>query len=124
MTQINNGYNLISGTYGTTPYVSDSDHGVTVVLDTNLTDELIEEGLTREIISKIQTMRKDAGFDVTDTINVYEKDNDKIKAVMEKNADTIKDDVLGMNIIFGETKGFEKKWNINGEEATLSVEKL
>jgi len=105
-------------------YVSDSDYGVTVVLDTNLTDELIEEGLTREIISKIQTMRKDAGFDVTDTINVYEKDNDRIKEVMEKNAEIIKGDVLGMNIIFGETKGYEKKWNINGEEATLSVEKL
>ena len=105
-------------------YVSDSDYGVTVVLDTNLTEELIEEGMTREIISKIQTMRKDAGFDVTDTINVYEKDNDKIKEVMEKNAQTIKEDVLGMNIIFGETKGFEKKWNINGEEATLAVEKL
>ena len=105
-------------------YVSDSDYGVTVVLDTNLTEELIEEGMTREIISKIQTMRKDAGFDVTDSINVYEKDNDKIKAVMEKNAEIIKSDVLGVNIIFGEIKGFEKKWNINGEEAILAVEKI
>lgn len=105
-------------------YVSTTDYGVTVVLDTNLTDELIEEGLTREIISKIQTMRKDAGFDVTDTINIYEKGNDKIKAVMEKNAEEIKGDTLAESIIFGETKGFEKSWNINGEEATFSVEKI
>ena len=105
-------------------YVSNSDYGITVVLDTNLTDELVMEGNVREIISKIQTMRKDAGFDVTDKINVYQKNNDEIKVIMEKNASEIKEEVLGENIIFGETKGFEKAWNINGKETILSVEKI
>jgi isoleucyl-tRNA synthetase len=105
-------------------FESASDYGITVVLDTNLTDELIEEGFVREIISKIQTMRKDAGFEVMDNIKVYCADNDKIKAIMENNAETIKDEVLAAEIIFGAKSGFEKSWNLNGEEVTLCVEKI
>ena len=75
-------------------YESNSDYGITVVLDTNLTEELIEEGYVREIISKIQTMRKDAGFEVMDHIVVYQDGNDVIKEVIKKNADQIKSEVL------------------------------
>ncbi|CRZ35603.1 isoleucyl-tRNA synthetase [Herbinix hemicellulosilytica] len=105
-------------------YVSDSDHGVTVVLDTNLTEELIEEGFVREIISKIQTMRKDAGFEVIDHIRVYCDENDKIKAIMERNADEIKSEVLADFMEFSTPKGYIKEWNINGEKVSLGVEKL
>ncbi len=105
-------------------FESASDYGITVVLDTNLTDELIEEGFVREIISKIQTMRKDADFEVMDNIRVYCSDNDKIKAIMEKNADTIRDEVLAVEIVFDAKAGFEKAWNLNGEEVTLCVEKI
>ena len=105
-------------------YVSDSDYGITVVLETTLSDELIMEGNVREIISKLQTMRKDAGFDVTDKINVYQKDSDRIKEIMEKNADEIKDEVLGESITFGKTAGYEKSWSINGEQTVLAVEKI
>ena len=103
-------------------YQSESDGGVTVVLDTNLTEELIEEGLVRELISKIQNMRKEAGFEVTDKIIVYNDNNEKIADIMTKNADIIKQDVLAKNIILGETKGFVKDWNINGESVTIGVE--
>ncbi len=75
-------------------YVSDTDRDVTVVLDTNLTEALLEEGNVREIISKIQTMRKEAGFEVMDHIVVYAKDNDKIKAIMQENMEEIKSEVL------------------------------
>ena len=104
-------------------YVSDSDYGVTVVLDTNLTETLIEEGFVREVISKIQTMRKDAGFEVMDHIHIYEKGNDVVKDIIARNADEIKSEVLAENIVFGRTSGFEKEWNLNGEIVTLSVEK-
>lgn len=70
-------------------YVSDSDHGVTVVLDTNLTPELLEEGFVREVISKVQTMRKDAGFEVMDHIQLYVKDNDKVKDIVQKNEESL-----------------------------------
>lgn len=105
-------------------YVSDSDYGITVALETTLSDELIEEGFVREIISKIQTMRKDSGFEVMDNIKIYESGSEKIKAVMEKNADTIKSETLAKDIIFGETGANSKEWNINGEKVTLGVEKL
>lgn len=105
-------------------YVSDSDHGITVVLDTNLTEELIEEGFVREIISKLQTMRKDAGFEVTDHIRVYSDGNDKIKAIMERNADEIKTEVLADYLEYDLPKGYTKEWNINGEQVNLGVEKL
>lgn len=104
-------------------YVANSDKGITVVMDTKLTPELIEEGFVRELVSKIQTMRKDAGFEVMDRINVYVSGNDKIAALMEKNAEQVKAVVLADNIIAGEAKGFTKDWNINGEDVTLGVEK-
>ena len=104
-------------------FVSESDYGVTVVLDTNLTEALIEEGFVREVVSKIQTMRKEAGFEVMDRISVYCADNDHIKAIMEQNAEGIKGDVLAENIVFGETDGYVKEWNINGEQVTLAVKK-
>ena len=102
-------------------YVSQADRGMTVVLDTNLTPELIEEGFVREIISKIQTMRKEAGFEVTDHIEVCASGNDKIEAIMTDNMETIQHDVLADAISFGEEKGFSKEWNINGEKVKLSV---
>lgn len=104
-------------------YMSQSDNDITVVLDTNLTDELIEEGFVREIISKIQTMRKDADFEVMDRITVYMKDNDKIKKIVEDNIDEIKDEVLADDVIFDEVDGFTKEWKINGEECTMGVKK-
>ncbi len=105
-------------------FEASSDKGITVVMDTNLTPELIEEGFVREIISKIQTMRKDAGFEVMDNINVYVKGNDKIAELMNKNADQIKKIVLGKEIVNGQMAGFSKDWNINGEDVTLGVERL
>ena len=105
-------------------FEASSDKGITVVMDTNLTPELIEEGFVREIISKIQTMRKDAGFEVMDNINVYVKGNDKIAELMNKNADQIKKIVLGKEIVNGQMAGFSKDWNINGEDVILGVEKL
>lgn len=104
-------------------FVSESDRDITVVLDTNLTDELIEEGFVREIISKLQTMRKEAGFEVLDRINVYHKGNNKIAEIFENNKEQIKSDVLANDIISGDGKGYEKSWNINGEEVTLFVDK-
>ena len=105
-------------------YVSDSGNGMTVVLDTNLTDELVEEGFVREIISKIQNMRKDAGFEVMDHINVYQDGNDRIKDIIIRNEELIKKEVLAENVITGEIKGVEKSWTINGEESTIAVEKF
>ena len=102
-------------------FVTEGDNYVTVVIDTTLTPELIEEGFVREIISKIQTMRKEADFNVTDRINVYVSGNDKIAGIMEKNADEIKRVVLGENFVLGETMGEGKEWNINGEKVTLGV---
>ena len=104
-------------------YVSITDRNVTVVLDTNLTEELIEEGFVREIISKVQTMRKEADFEVTDHIVVYMDGNDKLKAITEKNVDGVKADVLAEEVVFGSTDGFVKEWSINGEDVTLGVKK-
>ena len=105
-------------------YVSESDHTITVVLDTNLTPELIEEGFVRELVSKIQTMRKEAGFEVMDKIRVYAKDNDKIVSIMKNHDDEIKSEVLAEEIVTGETKGYEKEWNINSEKVTMAVERI
>ena len=105
-------------------YVSNSDQGITVVLDTNLTEELIEEGFVREIISKIQTMRKEAGFEVMDHIKVYEDKNSKIEAIMKKNKKQIESEVLAEEIIFSTPAGYEKEWNLNGENVSLGVEKV
>ena len=105
-------------------YVSVTDRNVTVVLDTQLTEELIEEGFVREIISKIQTMRKEADFEVMDHIVLSMKGNDKLKAITEKNAESVKKDVLAEEVIFGSTDGYVKEWNINGETVTLGVKKV
>lgn len=104
-------------------YVSASDNDLTVVIDTNLTPELIEEGFVREIISKIQTMRKEAGFDVIDSIKVYVSDNEKIADIMTKNAEKIKSEVLATELILNDKKGYEKQWSVNGEDVTIAVEK-
>jgi len=104
-------------------YVSESNYNITVALDTNLTPELREEGFVRELISKIQTMRKEAGFEVMDHINLYQDTNDKIAEILKVYADTIKEEVLADYIFLGEMKGFTKEWNINGETVMLGVEK-
>ncbi|HIR44153.1 MAG TPA: isoleucine--tRNA ligase, partial [Candidatus Ventrisoma faecale] len=104
-------------------FVSEGDNTVTVVLDTNLTPELIEEGLVREIISKIQTMRKEAGFEVMNHIALYASGNERIAQILEKYGDEIKEDVLADSILEGQTGGYTKEWNINGETVTLGVEK-
>ena len=104
-------------------YVSDTEYETTVVLDTNLTPELVEEGFVREIISKIQTMRKEAGFEVMDHIRVYVAQNDKIKALVDSNNAEIKDEVLANEICFDTIKGYNKEWNINGETVVIGVEK-
>ncbi len=95
--------------------------GVTVALETKLTPELIEEGFVREIISKLQTMRKDNGFEVMDHITVYAMGNDRLAALMQKNEAFIKGIVLADAIEYGHTDGFSKEWNINGEMVTLAV---
>ena len=105
-------------------YVSDTDRGITVVLDTNLTPELLEEGFVREIISKVQTMRKDAGFEVMDHIRVSMQDNDKVQQVISSNEAQIKSEVLADEVAYDGAKGFTKEWSINGEKVTLGVEKL
>ena len=104
-------------------YVSDSDNKITVVLDTNLTEELLEEGFVREIISKVQTMRKEAGFEVMDKITIYAKDNEKVIEILNGNKETIMSDVLATEIVTGSTDGYEKEWNINGEDVVLAVKK-
>ena len=104
-------------------FVSESDHGVTVVLDTSLTAELVEEGFVLELISKIQTMRKEADFEVMDRIFVYADGNDKIGTILENNADIVKEKVLAENIVLGQTDGYVKEWNVNGENVTLAVKK-
>ncbi len=105
-------------------YISDTDRGITVVLDTNLTPELIEEGFVREVISKIQTMRKDAGFEVMDHIRVSMQDNEKIAGIVQKNEEQIKSEVLANETKYDGAVGFTKEWNINGEKVTFGVEKL
>ena len=104
-------------------YVSDTEYETTVVLDTNLTPELVEEGFVREIISKIQTMRKEAGFEVMDHIRVYFAQNDKIKTLVDSNNAEIKNEVLANEICFDTIKGYNKEWNINGETVVIGVEK-
>ena len=105
-------------------YISDSDHGITVVLDTNLTPELLEEGFVREVISKVQTMRKAAGFEVMDHIRVSMQDNDKVKEIVQKNEAQIKSEVMADEITYDKAAGFTKEWSINGEKVILGVEKL
>ena len=104
-------------------FVTESDNNLAVVLDTNLTPELIEEGFVREIISKIQTMRKEAGFEVMDKICVYVKDNKVIEDIMKTHAEEIQSEVLAEEILLDTTQGYEKEWNINSQKVTLAVER-
>ncbi len=104
-------------------YVTEQDSQITVVLDTNLTPELIEEGFVRELISKIQTMRKEAGFEVMDHIAVAYEADAKVSGIFEKFGDTIMGEVLAEEIT-QELKGYQKDWNINGEKVRLAVVKL
>ena len=110
--------------------MTETDGDTAVVLDTNLTPELLEEGFVREIISKIQTMRKEAGFEVMDQITIYHKSDEKVSGIFDRYGDTIKSDVLGVNVV-ADTAGafadepevYSKEWNINGEHVLLGVKK-
>ncbi len=104
-------------------YESLTEGSVTVVIDTELTPELIEEGFVREIVSKVQTMRKEAGFEVMDRIIVYSQGNDRIAGVLSANKDEISHEVLADDIVTGEPSGYVREWNINGETVTLGVRK-
>ena len=104
-------------------YVSEADNTVTVVLDTNLTEELIEEGFVYEVISKIQTMRKEADFEVMDHIKVAIVGNDKIADIVMNNKDKIAGKVLADDIVTGDTLAVSKEWNVNGEQVTIGIEK-
>ena len=112
---------LLIETAQTEGYVTETDGDTSVVLDTNLTSELIEEGFVREIISKIQTMRKEAGFEVMDKIHVYAKDNQRIMDIMENHRDEIMSEVLAEEITLNETDGYVKEWSINKENVVLGV---
>ncbi len=105
-------------------FASNSDHGVTVVLDTNLTPELIEEGYMRELVSKIQTMRKESGFEVMDNIRVYISGSEIIKDIVRKNFDEIKGEVLAKDVVFDTEFATSKNWDLNGQQVKLGVEKL
>ena len=98
-----------------------SDRGITVALDTTLTEDLIEEGFVREIVSKIQTMRKEAGFNVTDHIAVTLSGSERVIAIAEKLSDEIAGDTLADSIVAGDIDGYSKEWDINGERITIGV---
>ena len=102
-------------------YVSENDNGITVVLDTNLTEELLEEGFVREIISKIQTMRKEAGFEVMDKIRVTYTGSEKAESIFAKYAESISGEVLAEEVTKAEPAGYVKEWKINGEQVTMGV---
>ena len=115
---------LLIETAQTEGYVTETDGDVSVVLDTNLTSELIEEGFVREIVSKIQTMRKEAGFEVMDKIHIYAKDNERILELMKNHKEEIMSEVLAEDVTLGETEGYVKEWNINKEPVVLGVAKM
>ena len=115
---------LLIDTAQTEGYVSEGDNTITVVLDTNLTPELLAEGFVRELISKIQTMRKEAGFEVMDHILVYSKGNEKIAGILKAHEEEVKSEVLAKDIILETPAGYVKEWSINGENVTLGVEKV
>ncbi len=105
-------------------YTSVSDRGLTVVLDTALTGQLIEEGFVREIVSKLQSMRKDAGFHVTDHIRVSHQGSGKVEDILRRNQDAILADVLGDGCTYGQLAGYTAQWDVNGETTTFGVEKV
>ncbi len=102
-------------------YFSLSDFGITVAIDTTLTEELLTEGFVREVVSKIQTMRKDAGFEVMDHIALYVDGSDKLKSIVEGNKESVMADVLADEVVIGSVDGYKADWNINGEDATIGV---
>ena len=104
-------------------FEASEDHGMTVVLDLNLTDELIEEGFAAELVSKVQTMRKDSGFEVMDHILISLNGNEKLLGIVRKNEAQIATKLLADEINSGETYDFTKEWDINGEKVTISVKK-
>ena len=104
-------------------FTSNQDGECTVVLDTSLTPELIEEGFVREIVSKVQTMRKEAGFEVVDRIRLSHAGNEVIEGIFARKGDAIAAEVLAEELLSGEVCGYTKEWNINGETVTLGVEK-
>ena len=104
-------------------YVSEDDNGITVVLDTNLSEELLEEGFVREIISKVQTMRKEADFEVMDKIVITYEGSEKAETVFAKNADEIGAETLALEVKKATPAGYVKEWKINGEAVTMGVEK-
>ncbi len=104
-------------------FVSESDRDLTVVLDTNLTPELLKEGMIREIVSKVQTMRKEAGFEVMDHITLSQEGNAVIASLLTENQNEIGREVLADEIVTGQAQGYVKEWNINGETTILGVEK-
>ena len=102
-------------------YVPLTDRGITVVLDTNLTPELLEEGFVREVVSKIQAMRKEADFNITDHIQLFVAENDKIKEIVSRNAEAIKYDTLTDEVVFDTVDGFVQDVNINGEKVKFGI---
>ena len=115
---------LLISTESKEGFISASENGHTVVLDVNLTDELIAEGIVREVVSKVQTMRKEAGFNVTDRINLYFVTGSMVAVVIKNNQNHIAKVVLADSINEGKLNGYQKDWDINGEQVTLAVEKV
>jgi isoleucyl-tRNA synthetase len=115
---------LLISTAQAAHFVSMTDNGITVVLDTRMTPELIEEGFVREIVSKIQSMRKEADFNVTSNINIYLSGNEKIAQIVRDNYDSVCGDTLGASVVYDTVGGISKEWEINGEKVTLGVEEI
>lgn len=104
-------------------FVTEADNKTTVVLDIRLSEELIEEGFVRELISKVQTMRKEAGFEVVDHIVLSQSGNERIAEIIRKNETVIKNDTLADEIVYNNVDGYTKDWNLNGENTSLGVSK-
>jgi len=117
------GEDLLIETKQTEGFESVSDNNIIVALDTHITAELLEEGFVREIISKLQTMRKEADFNVTDTIRVYVTDSDRIAEIMKANQAVIAENVLAVSVEFAAGEGYTKQWDVNGENVTFTVAK-
>lgn len=115
---------LLIETAQTGRYYTMEEGGVAVALDTQLTDALVEEGYVREAISKVQTMRKEAGFHVADRICLYAAGNDKLAGILQANEAELKEGVNANSVVFGSLGGITKEWDLNGETITLGVEKL
>ena len=114
---------LLIETAQTEGFVTEQSQNTAVVLDIRLTPELVEEGFVREIISKVQTMRKEAGFEVMDRITLYETDNEKIAEIIHTHEKEICQEVLAAQVVYRQTDGYVKDWNINGEHVVLGVRK-